>query len=88
MVLAHRALLVAQTPKLRSGKAALLGLSNNAQNVNKPTKPAAATKGVIDFNPNLDEEIELLAVGGKQSIIYEEKENPGLCGLDITGLKV
>jgi hypothetical protein len=71
------------TPKLKSGKAAMLGLSNVAPK----TKPACTSKDTEDYNPNLEEEVDLLQIAGKKSTIYEETEHKDL-NLEIKKLNV
>ena len=80
MMLFSRAHLVATTPKLKSGKAAALGLKN--------TTSAAATKSVDmrdESQPKLREEhikhfeenIDKLTISGKQTKFHTDEDNDG-----------
>ncbi len=80
MMLFSRAHLVATTPKLKSGKAAALGLKNTSApsgtksvDMSDETKPKLREEHIKHFEENIDK----LTISGKQTKFHTDEDNEG-----------
>ena len=76
MMLFSRAHLVATTPKMKSGKAAMLGLSNTPMG---QTPPVLEVGNKMDATAlkHLEGTIDGLCIAGKQTKVYKDEEEDG-----------
>jgi hypothetical protein len=77
MMLFSRAHLVATTPKLKSGKAAALGLKNTVAQTKTVEMTDETTKLREEHIKHFEENIDKLTISGRQTKFHQDEDNEG-----------